>query len=189
MIKELRMIIFPLLLLANINIAEADQARTTNQCSSDLTQSNISEAALVVWANEVAVATFTYDFVNFETELQTTSNYFTPDEWKEFNKALEQSNNLKAVKENKLLVTATALRTPMILQAGLLNGRYCWRIKIPLQVTYQNSSKYTQQNIDVIMLISRASPYEGVRGLVALQYAASLLPEEKKDDSIPGFIE
>lgn len=143
---------------------------------------------MIVWANEAAAATFTYDFVNFETELQTASNYFTPNGWKEFYKALEQSDNLKALKEKKLLITATAFRAPIILQAGLLNGRYSWRIQTLLQVTYQNSSKYTQQNIVVTMLIARASPYEGVRGLVVLQYEAAPCSEEEKDNSIPGFI-
>lgn len=187
MIKEVRMIIFSLLLVANINISEAEQAITANQCSSDLTQSNLSEAALVVWANEAAVATFTYDFVNFETELQTASNYFTPNGWKEFYKALEQSDNLSAVKAKKLLVTAAAFRTPIILQAGLLNGRYCWRVQIPLQVTYQNDSEYTQQNLAVTILIARASPYEGVRGLVVLQYAVGAWPEKEENSPIPGF--
>lgn len=188
MIKEVRMIIFSLLLVANINIADAEQALTTNQCSSDLTQSNISEAALVVWANEAAVATFTYDFVNFETQLQTASNYFTPNGWKEFYKALEQSENLKALQAKKLLVTAVPFRTPIILQAGLLNGRYSWRVQIPLQVTFQNSSEYAQQNLAVTMLIARASPYEGVRGLVVLQYQVGPWPKEEENRSIPGFI-
>lgn len=189
MIKEVRMIIFSLFILlgANISTAEADQAPTTNQCSSDLTQSNISEAALLVWANEAAVATFTYDFVNLETELQTISNYFTPDSWKEFYKVLEQSDNLSAVKAKKLLVTAAPFRAPIILQAGLLNGRYSWRVQIPLQATFQNNLEYAQQNLKVTMLIARASPYEGVRGLVVLQYVVNPWPEE--EEIIPGFDE
>ena len=181
MIKHVRMIIlfFVTIMVATLTTAKANPSPKTNQCFPDLTQSNISEATLLVWSNEAAVAAFTYNFVNYKTQLQTVSNYFTPNGWKEFYKALEQSNNLDAVKAKKLLVTAAAIRAPIITQAGVLDGRYSWRVEIPLKVTFQNNFEYAQQSVKVAVLIARATPYEGVRGLVILQFVVNPLPQEE----------
>lgn len=138
-----------------------------------LDEPNLSQTALLQWANTAAVAAFTYNFVNYRQSLQGASDYFTPDGWQSFIQALNESNNLNAVIAKKLVVTAVATYAPVVLQQGVLDGRYAWRIQIPLLVTYQSASQFTQQNVIVTMLITRISTLDSARGVGIAQFVVT----------------
>lgn len=135
-----------------------------------LNEPNQSDSAVLQWANQAAIAAFTYNFVNYREELQASSGFFTADGWSQFLNALEQSNNLDAVKAKKLIVSAVATRAPIILQKGILNGRYSWRVQMPILVTYQSASEFSQQNNVVTMLITRVSTLNSPRGIGISQF-------------------
>lgn len=135
-----------------------------------LDQPNQSDSAVLQWANQAAIASFTYNFVNYRDELQASSGFFTADGWDQFLNALQSSNNLDAVKAKKLIVSAVATRAPIILQKGLLNGSYSWRVQMPILVTYQSASEFTQQNNVVTMLITRVSTLNSPRGIGISQF-------------------
>lgn len=135
-----------------------------------LDEPNQSDSAVLQWANQAAAAAFTYNFVNYRTELQASSGFFTADGWTQFLTALQDSNNLDAVKAKKLIVSAVATRAPVILQKGVLNGRYSWRVQLPLLVTYQSASEFSQQNNVVTMLVTRVSTLNSPRGVGIAQF-------------------
>lgn len=135
-----------------------------------LNEPNQSDSAVLQWANQAAIAAFTYNFVNYRDELQASSGFFTAEGWDQFLNALQQSNNLDAVKAKKLIVSAVATRAPIILQKGVLNGSYSWRVQMPILVTYQSASEFTQQNNVVTMLISRVSTLNSPRGIGISQF-------------------
>lgn len=137
---------------------------------SALNEPNQADSAVLQWANQAAIAAFTYNFVNYRQELQSSSGFFTAEGWQQFLSALEQSNNLDAVKAKKLIVSAVATRAPIILQKGLLNGRWSWRVQMPLLVTYQSASEFSQQNNVVTMLITRVSTLNSPRGIGISQF-------------------
>ncbi len=137
-----------------------------------LDEPNQSDSAVLQWANQAAIAAFTYNFVNYRDELQASSGFFTADGWSQFLNALQQSNNLDAVKAKKLIVSAVATRAPIILQKGLLNGIYSWRVQMPILVTYQSASEFSQQNNVVTMLITRVSTLNSPRGIGISQFVA-----------------
>lgn len=131
---------------------------------------NQSDSAVLQWANQAAIAAFSYNFVNYHGELQAASTYFTADGWQQFIDALQQAGNLDTVRTKKLIVSAVATRAPIILQKGVLNGRYSWRIQMPILVTYQSASEFTQQNNVVTMLVTRISTLESPRGVGIAQF-------------------
>lgn len=135
-----------------------------------LNEPNQSDSAILQWANQAAIAAFSYNFVNYRTELQASSGFFTAEGWDQFLQALQDSNNLLAVKAKKLIVSAVATKAPVILQKGLLNGRYAWRVQMPLLVTYQSASEFSQQNNVVTMLVSRESTLNSPRGIGISQF-------------------
>ncbi|MFA6302726.1 MAG: type IVB secretion system apparatus protein IcmL/DotI [Legionella sp.] len=135
-----------------------------------LSEPNQSDSAVLQWANQAAIAAFTYNFVNYRDELQASSGFFTAEGWDQFLTALQQSNNLDAVKAKKLIVSAVATRAPIILQKGILNGSYSWRVQMPILVTYQSASEFTQQNNVVTLLITRVSTLNSPRGIGISQF-------------------
>jgi intracellular multiplication protein IcmL len=151
--------------------AISSDGRLTPMVSLD--QPNISQSALLQWANTAAIAAYTYNFVNFRQELQAASEFFTPDGWKAFLDALNRSNNLSAVTTKKLVVSAVATGAPVILQEGILNGVYAWRVQMPMLVTYQSASQFSQQAVTVTMLINRIPTLNSARGIGIAQFVVS----------------
>lgn len=134
---------------------------------------NQSDSAILQWANQAAIATFSYNFVNYRSELVAASGFFTAEGWDQFISALGSSNNLDAVKAKKLVVSAVATSAPVILQKGVLNGRYSWRIQMPILVTYQSASEFSQQNLNVTMLVSRVDTLNSPRGIGIAQFVSA----------------
>jgi len=135
-----------------------------------LNEPNQSDSAVLQWANQAAIAAFSYNFVNYHSELQAASGFFTAEGWTQFLNALQQSNNLDAVKAKKLVVSAVATRAPIILQKGMLNGVWAWRVQMPILVTYQSASEFSQQNNVVTMLITRVPTLNAPRGIGIAQF-------------------
>lgn len=138
-----------------------------------LDQPNLSDAALLQWANTAAIAAYNYNFINYRQALQDASQYFTPEGWQAFLDALKSSNNLDAVIAKKLIVSAVATGAPVILEQGPLMGKYSWKVQMPMLVTYQSASQFSQQNVTVTMLIARVPTLTSVRGIGIAQFIVS----------------
>lgn len=135
-----------------------------------LEEPNQSDSAVLQWANQAAIAAYTYNFVNYRQELEAASGYFTENGWNEFIEALRSSTTLKTVRQKKLIVSAVATRAPIILQKGALAGRYAWRIQMPILITYQSASELTNVNSVVTMLVTRISTLQSIRGIGITQF-------------------
>lgn len=148
-----------------------------------LTAPMVSDSALLQWANQAAVAAYTYNFATFRKELQDASEYFTPDGWKDFETALISSRNLETVINKKLVVTAVATGAPVILDRGILNGHYSWKVQMPVLVTYESASTTIQQPILVTMLITRVPAENVPKGIAIAQFVAS--PSTQQTQPVP----
>ncbi len=138
-----------------------------------LNEPNQSDSAVLQWANQAAIASFSYNFVNYRTELQASSGFYTAEGWDQFLKSLQDSNNLLAVKASKLVVSAVATSAPVILQKGVLNGRYTWMVQMPLLVRYQSASEFTEQNNVVTIRVTRVSTLNSPRGIGIAQFVVA----------------
>jgi intracellular multiplication protein IcmL len=105
--------------------------------------------------------------------LQSASEFFTPDGWNQFIGALNSSNNLKAVLDKKLVVSAVAIGAPVILDQGVLNGTYTWTVQMPMLVTYQSASQNAEQKIVVKIVVQRISTLNSARGIGIASFVAS----------------
>lgn len=142
-----------------------------------LSQPVVAPAELLQWANLAAVASYTYNFVNYRKELQTASEFFTPEGWTQFQNGLKSSRILETVIAKKLVVTAVPTAAPTIVDQGILNGRYAWKIQIPLLVTFEGAGgERIQQSVIVNMVVMRVSTLETPKGVAIVQFIASERP-------------
>lgn len=135
-----------------------------------LDQPNQSDSAVLQWVNQAAIAAYTYNFLNYRTQLQAASSYFTTNGWKQFLLALSASNSLEIVKQEKLIVSSVATKAPVILQKGVVDGSYSWRVQLPILVSYQSASQSRQQTKVVTLLVTRISTLSSPRGIGIAQY-------------------
>ncbi|OGT07088.1 MAG: type IV secretion protein DotI [Gammaproteobacteria bacterium GWE2_37_16] len=132
----------------------------------------ISQSELLQWAARAATAANTYDFVNYREALQGVQSYFTADGWRNFEAALRGSRSLELVLERKLVVSAVATGTPVILDQGVIGDRYAWKVQVPILVSYQSASDNTQQAQIVTMIIARVPTLNTPKGIAITSFVA-----------------
>lgn len=134
----------------------------------------MAPSELLQWASRAAVDAYNYNFVDYRDALQKIQNNFTPDGWTYFMQALQNSRTLETVLAKKLVVSSVATGTPIIQDQGVINGRYAWKVQMPMLVTYQSSSEHTQQPLIVTMVITRVPTVNMPRGIAIASYVSSV---------------
>lgn len=130
-------------------------------------------AELLQWAHRAAIAAHSYNFVNYRDAFQQLQNQFTPEGWNYFESALKDARTLDMVLTKKLIVSAVATGTPVILDQGVIAGRYAWKVQIPLLITYQSGSEQTQQPVTALMIISRVPTVDVPKGIAIVSFVES----------------
>jgi intracellular multiplication protein IcmL len=135
-----------------------------------LNEPNLADSAVLQWANQAAITAFTYDFVNYNEQLLATYDFFTAEGWIQFVEAVRASNSVEVVQEKKLIVSAVAMKPPIILQKGVVNGVYSWKIQMPLLITYRSASEVLPEKNVLTMLVTRVPPTESYKGIGIAQF-------------------
>jgi intracellular multiplication protein IcmL len=138
-----------------------------------LSEAMLSPSELLQWAHRAAVDAYTYNFVNYRDAMQQLQNQFTPEGWKYYEDALQTARTLEMVVAKKLVVSAVATGTPVILDQAVINGRYSWKIQIPLLVTYQSPNEQTQQPLIITMIVSRVPTVDMPKGIAIVSFVSS----------------
>lgn len=123
---------------------------------------------VIKWAENVVVLTYSLDYITFRKSLQDSAQYFTWRGHVDFLRALQLSNNLEAVKENKQVVSAEVTGTSQLVRQGVEPGAstYSWDLRIPLTITYQNSEKsFLKQEGIALVKVQRVTFLESLKGL------------------------
>ena len=122
-----------------------------------LNSPNLNAREIRSWSVEAVVAAYSYNFVNFRQVFSENQKYFTTSGWDAFLKQLQSSGNLDAVQKRKLIVSAVPRGVPVIVNQGVLNGRYFWRVQVPILVTYQSQSETFHTDLLTTVTIRRIS--------------------------------
>ncbi len=138
-----------------------------------LNKPNQSDASVKQWANQAAIAAYSFDWVNYKSQLEAGSQFFTASGWRKFVRALANSNTIDLVKAKHLIASAVAVRTPIILEKGVLNGRYAWRVQMTVLVTFESASVFSQFRNVITLLVSRVSTLNSPRGIGISQFVAN----------------
>jgi len=129
-------------------------------------------ADILSWATNVAITTYTYDYINFRSDLQAVAASFTSDGWGMFLQALQSSRMLDTVLAQNLVMTATPTGAPVIKQQGVVNGRYSWKIAIPMLVKLNGSTTITQP-VQIYMMIQRVALVNNPKGIAINSFIVS----------------
>jgi len=158
--------------------------RITPMVSTD--KPNQSNDQVLRWASQAGLAAFSYSYVNYRDELQASSGFFTGNGWGRFLDALKSSNNLLAVADKKMVVSAQMVAPaqlvspPAVMKEGSTKGSYAWRVEVPVLVTYQNDREYTQMYNMVNILVVRVSIINAPWGIGIEQLVVSPVDNEKR---------
>jgi len=135
-----------------------------------LDEPNVTPSSLVKWATQAATSAYTLDFFNYQDNIDALEDYFTVDGYQQYLSALDWSGALDRIVKDKLISSAVAIDTAIILSEGVQRGVYTWRIQIPLLLTYQGAStRSTQRTVAVTMLVTRMDTSLAPKGIGVAQ--------------------
>lgn len=130
---------------------------------------NLLPSTLIRWASKAAVAAYTYDFYNYQKELDAVRPYFTEEGWAGYNNSIKGVIN--TISANKLFVNGVVSAPPVISNQGRLD-KYdrVWRIQIPFLVTYQSAETTQTANYMVTLMIVKVPTTENPAGIAINQF-------------------
>ncbi len=138
-----------------------------------LSEPNLSVPALMSWTAQSATEVMSFSFVDYKRRLQEASRNFTRKGWESFTTALQNSRFIETVEANQYVVTAVPRSAPILVEEGLVLGRYQWVVELPMTFTFQAGSKTQSSQQLVRITIVRVSKLESPNGIGIEQWIAT----------------
>lgn len=112
-----------------------------------------------IFAKQVALALFNYNYQNYDVKLANAKNYFTGIGWQAYKAALTESNNIDTMKKMSLTMTGEVTGPIQLSQPTDTNDTINNIIvaKFPVTVIYKNADGESKQVLNVTMNIINAS--------------------------------
>ena len=137
-----------------------------------LDQPNMAVPALMSWVAQAATDVMTFGFHDYQRRLQDASRHFTRRGWETFTEALQKSRIIEGVEKTQQVLTAAPKSAPILVQEGILNGRYRWVIEMPLMVTYRAGGASKTDTHQLRLVIERMPSLENPVGVGIEQWIA-----------------
>ena len=125
-----------------------------------LDQPNVSDARVRNMAADAAIELNSYDYLNWRRQIQNAMNsYMTTNAQRAYSNALNGSNTIKRVEEGYYTVSALlGNKPPRISEQGELNGRFYWKVEVPLVIYYRTPQVSKPESRVLVMTIVRVDP-------------------------------
>ncbi len=137
-----------------------------------LSEPVITNKYLLQWASLATRAAFNMDWVHYQSDLQKAKSDFTTDGWNKFMKAMKKSGLLSTVRDQKLQMSAIVSGSPIIVNTGVIHGRFTWRVELPVLVTFTSASQTKESHWLVTMNIQRISTLDAYKGIQISDFKA-----------------
>ena len=130
----------------------------------------MSESGLLNWAAQAVTNTFSIDFVHWRQQLSRVSKNYTHKAFESMLSSLQSSGNLSYIRKNRLSVSVTATKAPVILQKVQIGGAQAWKIQMPLKLSYESSQGVNNtQTLVATLIVKRVSTHHFPRGVAIAQ--------------------
>lgn len=113
---------------------------------------NLLPDTIIRWASKAATLAYTFDFVNYDRQINAVRPYFTDAGWADYKRSV--SGLINTVVKNQIFVNGIVSGPAVISNQGELPGKgYVWRVQIPFLVTYQAAETISKDTYYVVITI------------------------------------
>jgi intracellular multiplication protein IcmL len=119
---------------------------------------------------EAIQTSYSFDFVNFDQQIEKAAYYFTPAGYDMFLKSLKENNVKEDLLKNKIQVSLLPLQKPVYINGGNFGNKEFWRYRLPVLVSYYNGNKPVLKKMKIEVLILRVPAYENPKGLAIAEF-------------------
>jgi hypothetical protein len=124
----------------------------------------VTDNYLRQWVSAVVGGIFTVSFNDWQNQLKSSQNDFTPIAWQDLQDTYNNGFATNLV-QNQFVASAVVTQSPRILDRTIINGRYTWSVIVPVLVNYTNASSQTTQKLTVSLTISRVPVLSDPEGI------------------------
>lgn len=140
-----------------------------------LDRPNMTSAALMSWVAQATTEVMTFGFHDYQRRFQQASRHFTKTGWESFTLAMQRARIIDSVQALQQVVTAAPRSAPVLIQQGVLNGKYRWVLQMNLQVTYKSAGQGSSRtdNLKLNLVVERVPSLENPNGVGIAQWVAT----------------
>jgi intracellular multiplication protein IcmL len=117
------------------------------------------------WTTQAVTKAYSLNFANYAQQLKDLEQYFNEAGWLGYQEALQRAGFVDNMLANQYVTTAVPRAAPVVLAQGNLNGRWAWRLQVPIVVTYKSASVSNSQDITVEVIVTQRAEAENPSGL------------------------
>lgn len=129
-------------------------------------QPYLAEPDMLQWVSEVVPSLFNVDFAHMSGQVAEVKKYFTDNGYQIYLNQLNNYADSKVVEANKLFVRGAPTRAPIILNQGVLSGRYAWWVQIPVNISYAGAVETPDVRLTLQVLIVRTDTTNNLTGIL-----------------------
>ena len=106
------------------------------------------------------------NFENYESQLDKTSQYFTPEAWGTFLSDMNKHGYLSSLKKSQLSMNSFVSGPVVIVFEGVINGQFVWKVQMPVKILFEGASSSVKNSWVVSMTIYRVPTVENPRAIL-----------------------
>lgn len=148
---------------APIEFGVADEWRV--QAPVPLEQAYLPLPDLLQWVSRVVPDAFDIDFMSYEAQLKTSTNYFTRNGWSVFLSQLSNYVDQAQLVQNRQFVSCQPTGAPFVINQGVLSGRYAWWVQIPIIISFSGAVRSASIPLTLQVLVVRVPTDNNLMGV------------------------
>ncbi|MBI3440763.1 MAG: DotI/IcmL/TraM family protein [Proteobacteria bacterium] len=111
------------------------------------------KTALSNWVARAATQIMTFGFNDIDQRFSVSKHNFTAKGWDDFYKAMVDSKIVYTIFKSQQLITSVPVEPPLMIQEGLINGKYSWVFDVQMLITFRSGSakQITRRSVRVVV--------------------------------------
>ena len=122
------------------------------------------------WLSDAIKSSYSFDFINFDDQVQKASYYFTDVGYKSYLDSLELNDIKSKILKNRVQVSILPLQQPVYINGGVIGKQEFWKYRVPVMVDYYNGTKHSIKKMLVEVLVVRVDTNSNIKGLGIAQF-------------------
>lgn len=122
------------------------------------------------WLRSAIESSYSFDFLNYDKQVEGARYYFTKDGYSSYLKALDAKGVRADLISKKIEAAAIPLSDPVFINGGVAAGQFFWRYRVPILLSYYGGKTPVFQKETVEVLVFRVPTNESVNGLAIEEF-------------------
>jgi len=128
-------------------------------------QPYLASPDMLQWVSNVVPNLFDLDYLHMDTQIADAKKYFTENGYQVYLNQLKNYIDPTIMKNSKMFSHGDPTRAPVIVNQGVLSGRYAWWVQIPINISYAGGVEKQPVDLTLQILVVRTETTNNLMGI------------------------